>query len=266
MESQTLIVYHRCGGKSLGYPPNTVFTADWAMQNGAQAIEYDVAIAKDGDRFQVFVIEPKLLKEVGLNINDLTWSDVKKINAGNKKFGAQKIPLLEEMLAAINTEKVAHQIQIKGQHPASVREVLARLKGIKNFIITAFDIDVIKEIKQLDKSTRVGWLVKPAQEGGDEAGVDLTAKLVSEAGALQEYSDDEMSEILSTAKDSSVDVVLLCGPRIKQMPLVQRVKEAGFQVGAWGVATNLELAKQLMELELDRFTLDNPEELSVSEH
>lgn len=257
----TLVVYHRCGGKSLGYPPNTIFTAQRAMQNGARAIEYDVAIAKDGDKFQVFVIEPKLLKEAGLNINDLTWSDVQKINAGNEKFGIQKVPLLEEMLAAIDSEKVAHQIQIKGQHSASVREVLARVKRVKNFIITAFDIDVIKEIKQADKNVGVGWLVKPAQEGGDEAGVDLTAKLVSEAVKLQEYSDDEMSEILATAKNSAVDVLLLCGPRIKQKSLVERVKGEGLQIGAWGVATNLELAKRLVELELDRFTLDNPEQL-----
>lgn len=258
---ETLIVYHRCGGKSLGYPPNTIITAQWAMQNGARAIEYDVVIAKEGDKFQVVVIEPKLLKEAGLNINDLDWRDVQKINSGNEKYGAQKVPYLEEMLATIDSEKIAHQIQIKGQHPASVREVLARVKGVQNFIITAFDINVIKEIKLLDENVRVGWLVKPSQEGGDEEGVDLTAKLVAEADTLQEYSDVEIQEILATAKNYSINVVLLCAPRIKQKSLVARVKEAGFQIGAWGVATNLKLAKQLIELELDRFTLDNPEEL-----
>lgn len=260
--SETLVVYHRCGGKTLNYPPNTIFTAQWAMNHGAQAIEYDVAIAKDGDKFQTFAIEPKLLNEARLDINNLEWKDVQKVNTGNEKFGAQPVSTLEEMLKAIDAERVAHQIQIKGQHPATVKEVLARTKNIKNYIITAFDRNVIKEIKSLDSSVRVGWLVKPAQEAGDEAGVDLTAKLVAEADTLEEYSDEEIAEILEIAKQDEVDVLLLCGPRIKDKALVERVKEAGFQIGAWGVATNLDLAKRLIELGLDRFTLDNPEQLN----
>jgi len=261
MKYETLVVYHRCGGKTLNYPPNTLFTAKWAMEHGARAIEYDVAIAKDGDQFQVFAIEPKLLNEAGLDINNLNWEDVQKINAGNDNFGPQPVSRLEEMLAAIDSEKVAHQIQIKGQHLATVREVLARVKDVRNFIITAFDINVIKEIKALNSNVHVGWLVKPAQEGGDEAGVDLTAKLVAEADTLEQYSDAEISDILAISEENEVDVVLLCGPRIKEKSLVNRIKEAGFEIGAWGVATNLDLAKKLMELELDRFTLDNPEQL-----
>lgn len=245
----------------MDYPPNTIITAEWAMNQGARAIEYDVAIAKDGSDFQVFVIEPKLLNNAGLDINNLAWRDVRKLNTGNKKFGIQPVSTLEKMLNKIDSEKVAHQIQIKGQHPATVKEVLARTKSIKNYIITAFDKNVIKEIKSLHNSVRIGWLVKPAQEEGDEAGIDLTAKLVAEGDTLQPYSNDEITEILTVAKEDGVDVVLLCGPRIKEKSLVNRVKEAGFQIGAWGVATDTTLAKQLIELGLDRFTLDNPEQL-----
>lgn len=262
MNSETLVVYHRCGGKTLGYPPNTLVTAKWAENHGARAIEYDVAVAKDGDSFQVFAIEPKLLNDAGLDINNLAWEDVQKINTGNEKFGEQPVSTLEEMFEAIDSEKVAHQIQIKGQHPATIREVLARIKNIKNYVITAFDRNVVKEIKSFDVDTPVGWLVKPAQESGDEAGVDLTAKLVAEADTLQPYSDDEINEILAAAEEDKVDVVLLCGPRIKEKSLVEKVKKAGFQIGAWGVATNTSLAKQLIDLGLDRFTLDNPEELN----
>jgi glycerophosphoryl diester phosphodiesterase len=261
MKKETLVVYHRCGGKTLGYPPNTIITAEWARDFGAKAIEYDVAIAKDGDTFRVFVIEPKLLNEAGLDINNLGWSDVQKLNAGNEQFGQQPVPLLQDMLDTIDSEQVAHQIQIKGQHPASVKEVLAVAKNAQNYIITAFDRNVIREINSLDKNVRVGWLVKPDQDGGDEGGVDLTAKLVAEADTLEGYTDDEIETILDIAKEDGVDIVLLCGPRIKNRELVERVRGAGFEIGAWGVATNIPLAKQLIELELDRFTLDNPEEL-----
>ncbi|GEM_PF-1388596 len=259
----TLIVYHRCGGKSLGYPPNTVLTAEWAAKNGAQAIEYDVAVAKDESGFKVFVVEPKLLKAAGLDINNLSWDDVRKIDTGNEKFGPQKIALLEEMLGAVNSERVAHQIQIKGQHPATVKEVLARVKGVKNYIITAFDVNVIKEIKQVNEKTPVGWLIKPKLEPGDEAGVDLTAKLLARADKLENYSDAELSQLIQMSKDSAVEILLLSAPRIKEKGVVEKVRASGLQIGAWGIATNLALAKQMIGFGLDRFTIDNPEELHV---
>jgi glycerophosphoryl diester phosphodiesterase len=87
----------------------------------------------------------------------------------------------------------------------------------------------------------------------------LTAKVISQTAALQEYSDNEVADIILRARENAVDVVLLCGPRIRRRSLVRRVKEAGFQIGAWGVAADLTLARRLMELQLDRFTLDNPE-------
>jgi glycerophosphoryl diester phosphodiesterase len=264
MNSKTLIVFHRCGGKSLGYPPNVLLTAQWAMQAGAKAIEYDVAIGRDGDSFQVFAIEPKLLKDASLDINNLAWADVKKLNVGNDKFGEQSVTLLEDMLKNVPSEKVAHQIQIKGQHPATVQEVLKRVQSVSNFIITAFDINVIKDIKASSAETRVGWLVKPAQEDGDEAGVDLTAKLQTQVDDLEEYSDKEITTILGTAAENNVDVALLCGPRIQSKELVERVKSSGFEIGAWGVAANLELAKRLVDLKIDRFTIDNPEQLILN--
>lgn len=104
--------------------------------------------------------------------------------------------------------------------------------------------------------------MKPQQEGGDEAGVDLTAKLVADMDAIQEYSESEISKILETSRANSVDIILLCGPRIKNKDIVEKLKNQGFGVGAWGVALNLELAKQLIEFGLDRFTLDNPEQLA----
>lgn len=259
---ETIVVYHRCGGKSLKYPPNTILTAKWASEHGAKAIEYDVALAQDGNDPKIVVMEPKVIKEAGFDINNLQWNDVKDLNAGNDTFGFQKIPLLEEMLGCVDNARTGHQIQLKGQHPDSVKVLLNKVQGLTNYIITAFDISVIQEIKNVDKNVPVGWLVKPQQEEGDEAGVDLTAKLVADMDTIQEYSEVEISEILQTSRDNSIDVILLCGPRIKSIGIVQKMKNEGFSVGAWGVATNLQLAKQLMEFRIDRFTLDNPEQLA----
>ncbi len=261
METATIVVFHRCGGKSLQYPPNTLLTARWASEHGAKAIEYDIVACKDGDKYVIAVIEPKLLKQANLDINDLKWSDVQKINTGNNTFGQSKVPLLQEMLVAVDNAKTGHQIHIKGDNPVTVTELLPLLEKIQNYLVTSFDISVLNEVKKLKKSVPVGWIVKPKQEKGAEGAEDLTAAVMANAGAMPSYSDEELSEIMNEAKEGSVDVILLCGPRIQNEAMVKKVKEQGFQVGAWGVGTNIELAKRLIEYKLDRFTLDNPEQL-----
>ena len=59
-----------------------------------------------------------------------------------------------------------------------------------------------------------------------------------------------------------IDIIILCGPRIKEKTVIKTVKSQGFEVGAWGVGTNLDLAKQLIQFNIDRFTIDNPEQFS----
>ncbi len=71
MNNNTLIVFHRCGGKSLDYPPDTLLTIKWAIDYGAKAIEYDVVYCNNNGIDEIIVVEPKLLKSAGLDITNL---------------------------------------------------------------------------------------------------------------------------------------------------------------------------------------------------
>ena len=259
MEAETLVVFHRCGGRSLGYPPNTLFTAQWARDYGAKAIEYDIVLCKDRSQYRIAVVEPKLLKQAGLDINDLDWRDVSAIDAGNEKFGYCNVVLLDEMLQEIDTTKVAHQVHIKGNNPNTLSVLLPKLHGVKNYVLTTFDISVIKQVRSMDGTVPVGWIVKPTQEKGNEGSEDLTAAV--SGGNLPPYTGEELDNIVGEARANSVNVVVLCGPRVQQKETVHKVRDAGFEVGAWGVGTNLKLAKKLIEYQVDRFTIDNPEQL-----
>ena len=166
------------------------------------------------------------------------------------------------MLGAVDSKKTGHQIQIKGRHPDSAQVLAAKVANIQNCLITAFDIQFIRELKAIDSSIPVGWLVKPNQERGDEGGVDLTANLLEEASSVAAYTSTEVEEIISAAKEAKVDTLLLCAPRIGSIGVVENVRRAGFGVGAWGVATNLDLARKLIGFGIDRFTIDNPEQMS----
>lgn len=255
----TLIVFHRCGGKSLKYPPNTLLTIKWALSYGAKAIEYDIVFCKDNDQDKIIVVEPKVIKEANLDINNLQWDDVEKLNASNDKFGYQKIPQLEEVLEV--AKGIQHQIHIKGSHPQTISTLLNKLQGKSNFIITSFDLDILKKVKQLNRQVRVGWIVKPKQEKGDEGMTDLTAQVTSNVDVLPSYSASELDDIITSSKENSIDVVILCAPRIKEQSIIDTIKNNGFECGAWGVRTNLCIAKTLIKYNINRFTIDNPEEL-----
>src|ERR1051326_435568 len=184
MENKTLVVFHRCGGKSLNYPPNTVLTAQWAAENGARAVEYDVVACNDNGLYKIIVVEPKLLKQAGLDINNLQMQDVLKLDAGNSQYGFCKGPLLEEMLAAIDETKTGHQIHIKGSNPATIKTLLPELKNLKNYLVTSFDISILKQVKGVNNTIPTGWIVKPKQESGSEGLEDLTAAVTANSDTM----------------------------------------------------------------------------------
>lgn len=256
----SLLVFHRGGGKSLGYPPNCSLTIKWAIEYGAKAIEYDIVYCQDNNEDKIIIIEPKLLKENGLDINNLSWQDVEKLNAGNDKFGHCPIATFEE-IQSLTPDTVFQQIHLKGENPKTIPTLVPKLKNVKNFTLSSFDLEIIKKIKETNKDISVGWIVKPQQESGSEGTTDLTALVSSDPDSLPDYSEEEVNDILTKAKSHKANIVILCGPRIRDKQIIDKVKSAGFQSGAWGVAQNLEVAKRLISFNIDRFTIDNPEKL-----
>ena len=245
----------------MGYPPNCKLSIEWAVKYGAKAVEYDIVCCKDGDKNILAVIEPKLLKENRLDINNLKWEDVRKINAGNDKYGECPVATFEEVQRIIPSD-VYQQIHIKkGENFDIIPELISKIGEVSVYTITTFDINVIKMVKKAKADALVGWIVKPEQGDGDEGTTDLTALVSSNPDALPDYKDEEINGILVKAKEHGVSTVILCGPRVRDKKIIDKVKKAGFKSGSWGVGQNLEVAKRLISYEIDMFTIDNPEAL-----
>lgn len=260
----TLIVYHRGGGKSLGYPPNSLLAIEWAINSGAKAIEFDIATVGDGSKYRTIIIEPKLLHQAGLDIDNLEWDEVKKVDAGNAKFGRKGVGRLGDVLMNLENQHIHRQIHIKGNNKQTIRvlaEELARIDWSLT-VITSFDLKILKHVREAMPDSRIGWIVKPDGQSGSENGQDLTALISTNADILDEYTDDELQDILKKAKEIEVNIIILCAPRIKKKEVITFFQDNGFEVGAWGVGTNLEIARRLMDFKINRFTIDNPEQLN----
>ncbi len=100
------VIAHR--GFSGVYPENTMLAFKKAIEVGADGIELDVHLSKDGE---VMIIHDEALKRTagveGL-VSDYTRLELEKISAGktkNDEFGFTPIPSLDEYLAFISRHK-----------------------------------------------------------------------------------------------------------------------------------------------------------------
>ncbi|GAA0178514.1 glycerophosphodiester phosphodiesterase family protein [Clostridium sediminicola] len=156
-------IAHR--GASYAAPENTIAAIRTAQEMGADAIEIDVHLSKDG---HVVVIHDLVLDRTtngsGLVAN-YTLEELKELDAGikfSKEFKGEKIPLLSEVFDFIKNSNMGILIELKGwaNHYEGMEDKVVELINKYNFkdraIVTSFQKDKILEIKKIDPSIKTG--------------------------------------------------------------------------------------------------------------
>ena len=160
------IIAHR--GFSGVYPENTMLAFRKAIEIGADGIELDVHLSKDG---QVMIIHDEALKRTtGLDgvISDYTREELEKISAGktkNDEFGFTPIPSLEEYLAfmAEHRDKITN-IELKTApvyYPEIEEKTLELVRKFdleKNIIYSSFNWLSIERMQRLGTISETGLL------------------------------------------------------------------------------------------------------------
>ncbi|QDU46632.1 Glycerophosphoryl diester phosphodiesterase [Symmachiella dynata] len=108
------ICAHR--GASNTHPENTLAAFREAIRLGAQMIEFDVALTKDGQL--VLMHDPKLDRTTDGSgpVGDYTMAELKKLDAGSWKsaeFAGERIPTLDEALEVM-PENIWLNVHLKG--------------------------------------------------------------------------------------------------------------------------------------------------------
>ena len=160
------IIAHR--GFSGVYPENTMLAFKKAIEIGADGIELDVHLSKDG---QVMIIHDEALKRTtGLDgvISDYTRAELEKISAGktkNDEFGFTPIPSLEEYLAFMAEHKDKFtNIELKTApvyYPEIEEKTLELVRKFdleKNIIYSSFNWLSIQRMQRLGTISETGLL------------------------------------------------------------------------------------------------------------
>ena len=151
------VLAHR--GLSDIYPENTLIAFKKAFEVGADGIELDVRMTRDGE--VVVFHDEDLERMAGRNekISDMDYKDLIRIN-----IGGEKIPLLSEVLNIVPKNKWLN-IEIKDKMASypSVDMVISR--GLSAFtVFSSFDHKLLESLMKDFPSLKFGYLIGKEHE------------------------------------------------------------------------------------------------------
>lgn len=161
----TKILAHR--GASGYAPENTMSAFKKAIEMGADGIELDVHLSKDG---HLVVIHDEMLDRTtngkGMVMN-LTLEELKQLDAGSwfsDEFKGEKIPTLEEVLKLIHNTSMILNVEIKAGYrlykdiEEKTLSMLEKYNMLNSCIISSFDHYSLVRVRELNKQVKTGML------------------------------------------------------------------------------------------------------------
>lgn len=181
------LVGHR--GASHAAPENTLAAMDLAWKEGADGVEGDFHLTKDGEVVCMHDYDTLRTTGVKLVIKDTAWADLAKLDAGSWKsetYHGEKIPLFSEMLERLPAGKLFF-VEIKSG-PATIAPIKAILESHqgkfdpKSIYIISFDAAAVAEAHRL-LPTYQAHLISSLKEYGDAAGMKKLDETLVQSGA-----------------------------------------------------------------------------------
>ena len=183
-------------GASEYTPENTLLAFYTGMYMGANGIETDVQMTKDG--VLVLFHDPTLARMAGEEVEggvcDYTWEELQAFTL-TKKGQLDKIAKLEDFLRLFSFRDITFAIEIKqpGIEP-QIADMLRKYNMVEKTVVTSFKFDCIRAIKEYAPEFHVGFLTKLVTE---EMIADLNLKYNR---ARQAAITQEITEIVAGAE------------------------------------------------------------------
>ncbi len=165
--SRPLVIAHR--GSSAYAPENTLAAFMLAAEQGADAIELDVDVTRDGH--VVVMHDPTVDRTTDGQgrVADLTLDEIRRVDAGAWKdaaFKGERVPLLEEVLEVVGRQ-VLINVEIKGMSlrgqglEEKVAALLERHGLIDRAIISSFNPFALRRAKHINPRLACGLIYAP---------------------------------------------------------------------------------------------------------
>lgn len=168
---EPLIVAHR--GASRDAPENTLAAFRLGWEQGADAIEGDFFLTKDGEIVCLHDKDTKRVAGRKLVVKDSTLAELQALDVGlyrGEKFRGARVPTLAEVFATVPAGKKIY-VEVKcGVEivPALVKAVRASKLKEEQVVVISFHAGVIAEIKRVMPTQKAYWLcgISAQKNGG----------------------------------------------------------------------------------------------------
>lgn len=231
------VIAHR--GAADDAPENTLAAFKLAWQQGADGIEGDFHLTRDGKIVCIHDADTKRTAGQAGQVAEATLAELRQLDVGSWKgesWRGARIPTLGEVLATVpEGKRVFIEIKCGPQILPALKEALAGA-GLQpgQAIVMSFDARVIGEAKRLLPRLKALWLTD--FKAGPEAGVRPSAK-----------------EILQTLDKTGADGVGCRAHPVVDQAFMQALRAAQKEVHLWTV-DDVALAKRYLQLGVDSLT------------
>ena len=180
MSLMPLILGHR--GASAVAPENMLAAFSRAILDGAEGIEFDVRLSRDGVPMVIHDASLKRTALIDSLVRDLTSRQLQEIDVGSwyagpsfegrspspvTSYAIEKLPTLAQVFQLFNSTRGWLYVEMKSdagegaELAASVVEAIHESDLANRVIVESFDFPAIAEIKRIDAGIRTAALFEP---------------------------------------------------------------------------------------------------------
>ncbi|NRG45209.1 glycerophosphodiester phosphodiesterase [Bacillus sp. CRN 9] len=198
MVSHASIFAHR--GLSGHYPENTMAAFQAAMDSGADGIELDVQMTKDGQL--VIIHDERIDRTTDGNgyVKDFTYEELNELDAGGwfaSSFTGESLPTLENVFQWLVKEsnRLTLNIELKNDiiHYEGMEEKVLNLiddyQLEDRIILSSFNAQSLKKVRELHPTISIGYLIAGIRTDALAVAEDIGADAIhcQEDFALSNY-------------------------------------------------------------------------------
>ncbi len=222
MSEYPLIIGHR--GASAVAPENTLASFRTAIEAGADGIEFDVRLSRDG---VPVIIHDDTLRRTGLRperVVDLTAEELQHVDAGSwfssTEYRAEKIPTLQQLLEDFSNNDALLYLELKcaaSEIPeivSATADLLEKYSIGDRTIVECFDLSALVAMKQRAPDIKTAALFEP--------------RLSNPSNLLSGQS------LVARAMATGTDEIAL-HHRLANKRTIQAAQDAGLKVVVWTV-------------------------------
>lgn len=167
-----LLVFGHRGARAYA-PMNTIPSFELALAQGADGVELDVRLTRDGEMIIMHNDTVDETTDGEGKVEDFTLAEMKALDAGawfNESFRGTRVPTLDEVFEAIGKRtRINVEIKADGLHgngiEAKVADAIRRHGLERSIIVSSFNPVTLRRFRHVMPEAPIGYLHSPEVPG-----------------------------------------------------------------------------------------------------